>query len=272
MNYSIYLAQSFLALLLTTLSCGASAATLSYVLDQSNTLPDHVDYLTVTLSDDVEGQVDFWVDARSPLTDIAGENFGIQKFSFHVGGDLLSGGHPGHDRDGDEPPGIEVAREHREFGMSEAHRNSEAGRWSPAGEAGEEPHGMLDSLLTADAFLLPDGWRVQLDRGGRHGEDGYNVRLLGTGHSRQDPLHFSVLGLALEDVLAGFSAHVAGFEFTGDGCGEGEHRGEEGNGCRVITSAYFSGDRPVVVPLPATAWLLGSGLLGLVGCSRRRRA
>jgi len=36
---------------------------------------------------------------------------------------------------------------------------------------------------------------------------------------------------------------------------------------------YASGGQPInAVPLPAAVWLFGSGLLGLVGLARRRKA
>jgi len=272
MNHRKFTTAAFTTLLLAA-SCATSAATVSYVLDQSNALPDNVDYLKVTISDNVDGQLDFWVDIQSPLTNIAGENFGIQKFAFNVAGDLLSGKDTHHDweggGEGKEWRGNEVASTHREYG------NSEANRWGNEGWHGEGQFCRLDSVLMAKDFILPDGWEVQLGKGGYQGEDGFNVRLLGNGNNRQDPLHFAVLGLELEDVLAGFSAHVAGFDFIGGECvsGEGEHEGSEGGyGCKHITSAYFFGDRPVVVPLPAAVWLFGSGLLGLAGIARRRPA
>jgi hypothetical protein len=269
MNDGKHLTTLFFSLLLAALSCSVHAATVSFALDQSNALPDGVDYLVVTISDDVEGQLDFWVDAQSPLTDIAGENFGIQKFTFSIAGDMQSEWRHGPGHPGDEPPGLAVAAEHRAYGESELHRPEIGHERSGERHRGEGQFCRLDSMLTADAFILPEGWEVQLGKGGRdHEADGFSIRLLGTGSSRQDPLHFTVLGLTLEDVLAGFSAHVAGFEYITGECGEGEHAGEHGCG---ITSAWFYGERPVVVPVPAAAWLFGSGLLGMAGVARRRR-
>jgi hypothetical protein len=68
---------------------GASAvqaASVSFFLNQSNRLPDGVNYLQVTIADGSAGAVDFTVTALQPLLDIAGDNFGIQKFAFNVVG------------------------------------------------------------------------------------------------------------------------------------------------------------------------------------------
>ena len=165
----------------------------------------------------------------------------------------------------------------------------------------------LSEDWSRDDFLLPEGWRVQENKG--MSEAGrFDVRIKGTGHSRLDPLRFSVFGLDLDDIEAGFAAHVAGFmesdgrhrgEYEGrhreehegrhrEGFGghhreeyEGRHREEyEGRhregfgGHHRETSAFFYGDRlvpPSAVPLPPAVWLFGSGLLGLIGAARRRR-
>ena len=148
-----------------------------------------------------------------------------------------------------------------------------------------------------DDFLLPEGWRVQENKG--MSEAGrFDVRIMGTGHSRLDPLQFSVLGLTLESVEAGFAAHVAGFTgYENDYWVEheghpGEHEGyrgeqegsyreeirrewEEHEGRHHASSAFFYGDKlvtpPPEIPLPAAVWLFASGLLGLAGAARRRR-
>lgn len=61
-----------------------SAASLTYVLDQSDVLPDDTGYLQVTISDGLDGAIDFNVRILDPLGDVAGDRFGIQKFSFNL--------------------------------------------------------------------------------------------------------------------------------------------------------------------------------------------
>jgi hypothetical protein len=67
----------------------SKAASVSYVLDQSNVLADGVPYLQVTVADGAEGAIDFTVQVLPSLSSHAGENFGIQSFAFNVapGGD-----------------------------------------------------------------------------------------------------------------------------------------------------------------------------------------
>lgn len=58
------------------------AASVSLFLDQSNTLPDGNHYLSVMLTENGTGGVDFLVQTLDPLNNVAGRNFGIQKFGF----------------------------------------------------------------------------------------------------------------------------------------------------------------------------------------------
>jgi len=64
----------------------AAAASVSYVLDQSNALPDGVEYLQVTISDSdvVEGDIDFMVELISDALPMPGDNFGMQSFYLNV--------------------------------------------------------------------------------------------------------------------------------------------------------------------------------------------
>ena len=67
-------------------SLPADAATVGYFLDQTDTddaLPDGTNYLRVDIAD-VGVNIKFSVTVLSPLTSIAGSNFGIQSFGFNV--------------------------------------------------------------------------------------------------------------------------------------------------------------------------------------------
>ena len=136
----------------------ANASTVGYMLDQSNALPDGIEYVMVVLSDDIAGQLDVWVETQTSLSGIAGDNYGIQSFGFNLA------------------DGSAV-------------------------------------LPLSDDFILPDGWNVKTHK--NMSEAGmFDFRLQGTGQSRQDPLHFSVLGLATEDIANDFASHIAGFAYS----------------------------------------------------------
>ncbi len=173
------------------------AATVQYLIDQSNGFADSADYLLVTVSDSTPGQLDFLVETQPALSDMAGHNFGIASFGFN----------------------FETAME-----------------------------------LSQDDFVLPEKWKVHFDR--RMSEAGrFDVRLLGTGQTRQDPLQFSVVGLGLDDIIPGFASHTTGFV--------GSHN---------ATGTFFYGNTAVsAVPVPAAFWLFGSGMLMLGRVATRRR-
>jgi len=82
----------------------------------------------------------------------------------------------------------------------------------------------------------------------------FDIRLSGNGRTRQDPLHFTILGLGIDDIDNYFAARVAGFDYSGS-----------------VSSAFFYGDKVSQVPVPAAAWLFGTGLLGLAGVARRKK-
>lgn len=70
---------------LAVLADGARAASISYVLDQSNAdplLPDGQPYLQVTVADGAAGAIDFTVSILPALTGIADSSFGLRSFAF----------------------------------------------------------------------------------------------------------------------------------------------------------------------------------------------
>lgn len=122
-----------------------------------------------------------------------------------------------------------------------------------------------DPTLTVDSSnitnIMPSTWDISTDRGAGGGFGFFEFKLAGTGQTRTETLTFTISGIdgdTIEDYAIGyegigeayFAAHVAGW---GD---NGEY------------SAKFA----TVVPVPAAVWLFGTGLIGLAGIARRKRA
>jgi len=253
----------FIAIGISLYALSANATVIHSMLDQSNVLHDGNDYVSVQVKESHEGVLNFWVQPLEALSNHAGSNFGIQSFGFGFIDDI-------------------------DISLDDLYRN----------------------------ISVPVGWKVQFDR--QMGEAGkFNVRLMANGHrrhwkmdhhrhekerhekerhekgrhnrhkkmghNRRESLHFSVVGLDIDNISSFFAAHVAGFEIPGNGCEEHvsaisitEH-GREGKNegrheCEVYRSGFFHGETPSEIPLPAAIWLFAGGLLGLVSVARRSRA
>jgi hypothetical protein len=198
------------------LACSpAYAASVSYLVNQSNKLPDGVDYLRVTLSDEgAAGAIDVTVEALSPLLDIAEDGFGITKFAFNLA--------PGTAAEASDLTGLPD-----QWLAKDGKRVSVYGRFDIVVKDGDgDPTPTLNFSI--------DG--VDLDT-----LESYAVQ--STGHAELHPF---------------FVAEVERFNFAGEG--------------GAIHKALFtdSGDT-AVIPLPATAWLLGSAGVLIAGRIRRRR-
>ena len=203
--------QFFMVTAILTVSFQATAATVSYYLDQSNitALPDGTNYLKVTISDSVivSGNIDFKVETLFPLTSIATGGFGIDQFGFNTN----------------------------------------------------------NNTLTSSNFVLPSQWSY-IGVGNMDGFGKFELRTDTNGSAnRLSVLNFSVTGISGDTVMdyvmlsagnAGqgntfFASHVAGFNASG------------------TTSAYFGGSTPV--PVPASVWLFGSGLMGIASLLRKKK-
>ncbi len=77
-----FLQYGFFVSVLILAAAPARAASVSFFLDQSNKLSDDVSYLSVSLMDNDTGGVNILVKTLDPLSRIAGDRFGIQKFGF----------------------------------------------------------------------------------------------------------------------------------------------------------------------------------------------
>jgi hypothetical protein len=66
----------------------ATASSISYYLDQSNALPDGINYAQVTISDGLGGDIDFNVQVLSSAFSVSGSNFGMENFSFNYDNSL----------------------------------------------------------------------------------------------------------------------------------------------------------------------------------------
>ncbi len=218
----------------------SQAATVSYLLDQSNKLADGINYLQVTISDEgTPGSIDFTVKALQPLLDLAGENFGIQRFGFNV-----LGGVGAEAQDVAQLPANWRARNGGRmagFGLFGITLKAKA---NGKDKDKDGPLNVQDPLTFSIVGVDLDTVLSYVD--------------LSTGRAPQ--------GFSL------FSAQVTGLNFGNCG-GKGvegydskgaivlmDGGGKDGGG-KCVTSAYFGGAS--AVPAPPAVWLLATGIAGL---------
>lgn len=246
----------------------AQAASISYLLDQSNALPDGTNYLQVTVADGMDGAIDFTVEVLGPLSSIADGNFGMTSFAFNV----IAGG---------------FAEAGDITGLPDGWRARNGKRM--------DGFGLFDIKLQGRGWARTDSLTFSIT--GIDGDTVEDYAGLSHGNARQGHQFFA--------------AHVAGFEYgecDDGGCGDdddaspnggdrlmalgkGGHGGwkpnmlplmlrdwknnwdehyENGWEDDCIDSAFFGGS--TAVPLPAPAWLLGAGVVGVFARARRRRS
>lgn len=121
------------------------------------------------------------------------------------------------------------------------------------GEEGKAPN--PDAVMITG---LPDNWTKRYDYPmSEFGNFGFVVK--GIDYDREETLTFSVAGMTTADFGTGFAASV---------------QGDPADSNSFMTVTYGNA-KPVdggtpPIPLPAAAWLMMSGLVGVVGVARRR--
>jgi hypothetical protein len=207
----------------------ASAATVSYFLDQSNALPDGTNYLMVTVSDDGQASPDtifFRVEILDPLLSFAASNFGIQRFAFNSTIDPIDLVY----KIGDLPAGwtVQVGTTISGFGVFEL---------IPSGTGKNRVSPVLTFTIDSSSFPTDSI------------SDYIRFAACPSGGAPDDPAPLTCIPA---EGASYFAAHVAGFDYPGG-----------------IKSAYFGGVPESVVPIPAGVWLLGSSLVWLGWLRRR---
>ena len=272
------------------LASAANAASISVDLDQSNkknAFPSGSDYLRVTISDGDNGDIDFLVETLDPLQDSAAKRgaFGIKSFSFNFG---TSGARSGNI---DLPTNWRLSNPaHGPFGIYDV--SLSANKWnrrdplsfSISGVDGDRPIDYLQSVSLGEAplgnFLFGadvGGLNIGNNKGkwkehqGKHMAKVFD-RLLDEheeegnwkGKKGRGPKPFKKLENIPFDrespYARKFHRELGCNSEESDNCSKHyEHMfGKRGGG-----NARFAGGN--VVPIPAAAWLFGSGLLGLIG-------
>jgi len=188
------------------LALSAQAASVSYLLNESNSLPD-APYATVTIDDlGTSDTIQFTVTPNHAEL-VPGSNYGVQQFGLNLIGSIASG----------------------------------------------------------TTWILPANWSANVGSYNMSLFGNFEVEVKKAGQGvRQDPLVFSLKnsGLTVNSFAEGsttegyyFAAHIAGFTAP------------------VVTgqSTWVGGSTVAPVPVPAAAWLFGTGLAAL-GLVRRRGA
>lgn len=209
----------------------ARAASVSFFLDQSNTLPDGTHYLSVMLTENATGGVDFLVQTLDPLNDIAGRNFGIQKFGFSFS---------------DEP-------EFEIVGLPDSWRIGENRRMSEFGKFDIRLQGKGKSRTDSLSFTVNGASLDDFDSLFSAHVAGFEWCDLIDGKRKYDGFsEFGKYGKFDKYTWCTDRTCVTSAYFAG-------------------SLTELPPPDPSAVPVPAAVWLFGSGLIGLMAAVRRKQ-
>lgn len=219
------------AVLGAVVTAPAQAASVSYFLTNSDILPDGQNYLQVTISDGIDGAVDFTVQALQPLLDLAGPDFGIYKFAFNVTGV-------------NSPVG--------------AIRDLPTPGWAkgPQGEMGA--FGRFDRRVRATSFRAPVSDTLTFSIVGVDLDTILSYVDLSV-NSSEGPAFFAagVQGINLGENICGPNNGVSALR-------------RSRNSCKIETTrALFGGAQ--AVPAPPAVWLLATGVAAVAARRFRKR-
>jgi hypothetical protein len=122
------------------------------------------------------------------------------------------------------------------------------------------PAGNISSANIID--INPDSWRI-FETKNENGFGKFEFQAKGDGSSRTEILTFTISGVE-GDTIASYALGKDG----GDGEFFAAHIAGYDDGVSGNPSGHFAGS--TAVPIPAAAWLFGSGLLMLGGLKRRK--
>lgn len=210
------------------------AASVSYYLTNSDILPDGQNYLQVTISDGLDGAIDFTVQALAPLLEIAGPNFGIYKFAFNV------------------VPGINSP--------VGAIRDLPLPGWAKGPQGDMGAFGRYDRRVRTTSFRAPVADTLTFSIVGVSLDSVISYVDLAV-NSTEGPSFFAagVQGLDLGGVC-GPTSGVSALRSVSSG---------GGSSC-VTTKAFFGGVQ--AVPAPPALWLLATGVAAVAARRFRQRA
>lgn len=124
---------------------------------------------------------------------------------------------------------------------------------------------------------LPEDWKLKHDKT-LDGFGKFENVLIGDASDPRRVLTFSVVGIGDDDLSTYSAVHDGGDDVFFAAYVRGLSPGDKGKTCKKCpANAYFGGGAdgmtpvPTAVPVPAAAWLFGSGLLGFAGVMRRGR-